>query len=897
MTLASGTRLGPYEVVSPLGAGGMGEVYRARDTRLGRDVALKVLPQEFAGDKERLRRFEDEARSASSLSDPHIVAVFDVGEATGVHFFASELVDGQDLRRLLVPGGLPLRRALDLAEQVASGLAAAHEQGIVHRDLKPENILVTRSGVAKVADFGLAKRIETPGFEQSRAPTSAGSVTEVGAVVGTVAYMSPEQTRGAALDSRSDQFSFGSILYEMLTGKSAFGRGNAAETLSAILREEPAPAATIEPGTPEPVSWILGRCLAKEPEGRYASTRDLAADLKACGRRLGDASQSKVRAAASETAGASPPLWLTAAAAAAGLVVGAAVALWVRRPVETELPIVRDLTYSGHDSSPAASPDGKSIAFVSDRDGHDRIWIKQLATAGEAALTEGPDRSPRFSPDGSAILFTRSEGNRNTLYRTATVGGEPRRIVENASEGDWSPDGKSIAFVRWIPVGGTAVGLVNPDGTSEREIARIAGRPLLHPRWSPDSGTIALSEVANGGAHRSLYLVAASDGRVRTVAPARQQGWLSSVAWCGSSRQVVYAEADSPVAATTSSSAHVVLQDLVTGRVRNLLWLPASGPVLDIVAGGQLVFDVNAMRQNLREVSLSRSDARGGNWLTRGSSSDRQPAYSPDGERVVFSSNRSGNLDLWQVSTKSGVLGRLTDDAAVDWDPAYTPDGRHILWSSNRSGPFEIWMADADGSGARRVSNDGEDAENPSMTPDGQWIVYLSLSHDHPGVWKVHPDGTGRVPVLKGIFPYPELSPDGRYLACRTNDDPNHVMLRVYEFSEGKPTAFRIPLEILRGSAATSVGRSRWMPDGKRIVFIRQNEHGVYGLDSQAFDPAVDTSSTRRALFEADPDLSDESFGISPDGSRITLAGWEQLTSVAMAEHVPRVAPPVRKTP
>ncbi|HMA18210.1 MAG TPA: serine/threonine-protein kinase, partial [Thermoanaerobaculia bacterium] len=275
-TLPAGIRLGPYEIVALLGKGGMGEVYRARDPRLGREVAIKVLPKEFAHEPERLRRFEEEARSASALSDPHIVMVFDVGEANGIRFFASELVEGSNLRLLLESGSLAVEKALNLAEQIASGLAAAHEKGIVHRDLKPENILITKSGLAKIGDFGLAKLVES---SVSDGPTIGGHQTSAGMILGTVAYMSPEQVRGQPVDRRSDIFSFGALLYEMLTGRKAFQGDTAAETMARILRDEPEPLEQVTPYVSAPVRAIVERCLAKEPRGRYDGAHDLARDL------------------------------------------------------------------------------------------------------------------------------------------------------------------------------------------------------------------------------------------------------------------------------------------------------------------------------------------------------------------------------------------------------------------------------------------------------------------------------------------------------------------------------------------------------------------------------------------------------------------------------------------
>src|SRR5215813_9406424 len=281
MTLAAGSRLGPYEILAPLGAGGMGEVWGARDTRLARSVAIKVIPPDFASDPARLKRFEKEARAASALNHPNIVTIYDIGSADSVAFIAMERVEGKTLRELLLAGGLSVKKMLPIAAQIAAGLAKAHEAGIVHRDLKPENVMVTNDGLVKILDFGLAKQTGpvSASDEGSHLPTETG--TSPGVVLGTVGYMSPEQAAGQLVDFRSDQFSFGSILYEMATGKRAFQKATAVDTLSAILHEEPKPIAETSPGAPAPLRWIVERCLAKDPEGRYAATKDLTRDLAA----------------------------------------------------------------------------------------------------------------------------------------------------------------------------------------------------------------------------------------------------------------------------------------------------------------------------------------------------------------------------------------------------------------------------------------------------------------------------------------------------------------------------------------------------------------------------------------------------------------------------------------
>jgi serine/threonine protein kinase len=288
MTLAAGTRLGPYEILSPIGAGGMGEVYRAKDPRLGREVAIKVLPESFAQDKDRLSRFESEARSASALNHPNIITIHEIGSANGTAYIAMEYVDGTSLRELLASGPLAGKRMLDLAVQVAEGLAKAHGAGIVHRDLKPENVMVSRDGFVKLLDFGLAKLFVPPSDQQSAAPTAIHQETAPGTVMGTVGYMSPEQASGRPVDFRSDQFALGSILYEMATGQRAFQKNTGAETLTAIIRDEPEPVAQVNPKAPAPFRWIVERCHAKDPDERYASTRDLARDLKSVREHLGE---------------------------------------------------------------------------------------------------------------------------------------------------------------------------------------------------------------------------------------------------------------------------------------------------------------------------------------------------------------------------------------------------------------------------------------------------------------------------------------------------------------------------------------------------------------------------------------------------------------------------------
>jgi Tol biopolymer transport system component len=909
MTLAPGTRLGPYEILAPLGAGGMGEVFRARDTRLGREVAVKVLPEEVAKSPERRARFEREARAVAALSHAGILALHDVSLDDDPPFVVTELLEGETLRERLAEGPLPVRKATDYAIQAARGLAAAHAKGIVHRDLKPENLFLVRDGQLKILDFGLARQEASGGATDTRSPTLAPP-TDAGTVLGTVGYMSPEQVRGETADARSDIFSLGAVLYEMLSGRRAFQLGTAAETMTAILREDP-PALERDRASsaglvPAGLERVVSRCLEKSVEERFQSARDLGFALEAAS--LSTTSPSGAVATVRAPRGGRARRWT---AAVLGLLVGAiagAVAgrALVKQP-PYEPPRVRPLTFSGHDSDPAVSPDGRLVAFASDRDGRSRIWIKQLQGGGEAPLTGGPDSKPRFAPDGSNVLFLRTEGGRLDVYRTALVGGAPRKVMEDVAGADWAPDGSSLAFVRGRQEEGQGyrLGVRGLESPSERILYEAPGQSLLLPRFSPDGKEVAVVEGSLvGNAQYTVVLVDTASGKARRVTTPGLP--LACGAWSGRGNAIVMARAGSVIGDTSGVPARMFLLDTRNGAERSLLWanglFPLSGTgrevaSCDVVGAGQIVYEAIEARLNLNEVAIG--PTRGGERpLTVGASRDRQPAYSPDGERIVFSSNRSGNLDLWVLEPRTGALRQLTDDPAQDWDPGFSPDGRHVLWSSDRSGHLEIWMADADGSNARQVSHDGVDAENPTATPDGRWILYASGNRQKLGIWKVRPDGQDATLLAPGGDVVPEVSPDGRRVLFATLEAATRRVIRVVEIESGTRVPFEIGVDWPPFANSQILwGRARWMPGGRAIAFVGADAEGHSGVYVQDFAPGRDTTSSRRRLAGFSPEFFVESLGVSPDGKRLTISTLRQSSTLFLAEGLPGVEPPRRPAP
>src|ERR1700689_677670 len=538
MALLSGTKLGPYEILSLIGAGGMGEVYRARDTRLQRDVAIKILPNALAQDQDRLRRFEQEARAVAALNHPNLLAIHDIGEQNGTRFIVSELLEGQSLRAELDSGPLPQRKASDYAAQIAQGLAAAHEKNIVHRDLKPENIFITREGRIKILDFGLAKfapaKSETR--HESAGLTLTSSPTEAGMVMGTAGYMAPEQVRGAAIDSRTDIFAFGAVLYEVLSGRRAFRRDTAAETMTAILKEEPPDLSEMNQPISPGLARIVRRCLEKQPEQRFQSAKDLAFALEAL-----TGATSKTAATA---VGAERPRWLgfVAIAAVAGVAIGAAIA-WFLRPAPPLPPTFERVSFRhGEVIRGRFAPDGKTVLYSARFSGGapDTYNIRE----------DYPESTPA-GLGGATVLSISRQGQMAVLIRpqffahyqwggtlaVSPLGGSaPRELLENVYDADWSPDGNDLAVI---------------DRTGNRwRLQYPMGKVLLDgknwmsdPRVSPDGKQVALFRHPPNTDDRGDVILVDRAGQVKILST----GWesLEGLAWAPSGKEVWFSAAAS----------------------------------------------------------------------------------------------------------------------------------------------------------------------------------------------------------------------------------------------------------------------------------------------------------------------------------------------------------------
>ena len=765
MPVSPGSRIGPYEVTSAIGAGGMGEVHRARDTRLGRDVAIKVLPALYSRDPDRLRRFEQEARAASALNHPGILTIHDFGEHDGAPYVVAELLEGQTLRGRIEAGALPARKALDYAIQIARGLAAAHEKGIVHRDLKPENLFVTRDGRVKILDFGLAKLVE-PGTPKTHAGDTRTLGTEPGTVLGTVGYMAPEQVRAEPTDHRADIFAFGVILYEMLTGERAFIGHSPVETMSAILKEEPKELTRNSARIPPGIARVLTHCLEKEPAARLQSARDIAFHLESLADAESGPSHEVVPAPRRRLRWAVAPVLLLAAAGA-GHAIGRARA--TPPPAASAVSMYRLTDFAGLEEAPAIAPDGKSVAFTAYVGQTRQIWVR-LVTGGSALqLTrdEADHQAPRWARDGAALLYYSppTGDSQGTLWEVPSLGGSPRRVANSIGGGDISYDGKRVAFFRFAQDHIELV-VAARDGSQPRTIATLPlGQYYLSPRWSPDDRMIAFQR--GFVFTHDIYAVPSDGGTVRTITS--EANLLSGFAWTPDGSGIVYSSARGSTVLYLPTF-NLWATSLEGGGLRQLTFGEASYVEPDLDARGVLVASRIQRELNIWKFPVEGSPTENvsrGVQITRQTGQVQTPSIGASDREIVYLSDSGGHGNLWIVDTQTGATKQITfeqDPGVGVGVPVWSPDGRHIAFYSTRNAVGRNLLVNPDGGNLRQVIPNGGWAV---WSPDSRWIYYNENVQSTAAVGalkKIRPEGGEPVTVRDDKGNRSAISPDGSTL-------------------------------------------------------------------------------------------------------------------------------------
>lgn len=824
-----------YKVLSKLGSGGMGEVYLAEDLQLGRKIALKMLPEELTRDSGRINRLEQEARTASSLNHPNIVVVHELGQAEGAYFIATELIEGDTLRQRIDRGPLTIQETLDIVLQVATALNAAHSAGVIHRDVKPENIMLRPDGIVKVLDFGLAKPVSI-----SEIATMQATTTGPGFVLGTLPYMSPEQARGLPLDVRTDIFSLGVTLYEMLSGSRPFQGKTPSDTLVQVLQDHP-PA--MHSSVPETLRWIIEKSLLKEREDRYQTIREMLADLKNFKQRIEFEAQLEHQTTAGITA--APVM-----------------------PVSARL---MQLTFAEEvEQSPEWSPDATQLFYCRDVSGVRKIFRKDVDSGNESQITHGPydDIQPACSPDGATLLFVRGRvpnvrlepgdvfgihSDPVDLYTLNLSSGKESKLLENAYNPAFSADGKSIAFdASWA--GPRRIWIANRNGYNPQQVTSDMSEAMVHirPRWSPDGERIVFQNIertkfdirvatlqtrdivwVTNDLFQDLNPVWSPSGRFIYFSSYRSGGlnlWRIRVAQEGKpfgAPQQVTAGAGQDVEVTISRDgkrlAFSTLKqnaDIWKLPVDPASGIPAGSPVAVIAGsreesrgawspdGAQIAF--NSDRGGSMNIWLYSARDNSIRQLTRGAGGDFQPNWSPDGTRLVYFSSRSGFPGIWGVEIATGEVRELAIGHCISINPFYSRDGRWIAYQSDQSGRLEIWVMQADGSNLRQVTNTGCGGHFLRWSRKSDSLIYY-CPFGNRRVLRVRLDGeeSETLPEVAGGS-HLSFSPDH----SRIMDVVGHKTLWVSPLQSGVPEkVFEFENPTVR------IDYPVWSPDGAFILF------------------------------------------------------------------------------
>ncbi len=848
MPLATGSRLGPYEILAPLGAGGMGEVYRAHDSRLDRTVAIKILPASFASDHDRLQRFAQEARAAAALNHPNILSIFDIGDADGTTYVVSELLEGETLRARLQKAPVPLRKAINYALQIAHGLAAAHEKGIIHRDLKPENHFLTNDDRVKILDFGLAKMMRQPGSTDTGDAMTVQVATEAGMVMGTVGYMSPEQVRGKPAVPESDIFAFGAILYEMVSGKRAFHRDSAVDTMSAILHEEPPDLTETARNVPGGLERIVRHCLEKNPAQRFHSAGDLAFDLEA----LTDVSSSKsgtlaaarqVRAQDFRRKLTFTGLALAVAAAVLGL------GWWIGRSTAfTPPPEYQQITFrTGSIGNARFTPDG-SVVYQAAWDGTPgQLYLARTGEYGSRELGLKDAELLAVSKTGELAIRLDTVGmagyaRSGTLARVPLSGGTPREVLENVQDADWAPDGQSMAVVRFVPE--------NRHWRLEYPV----GKALLDginwistPKISADGKSVAFADHQNStGDDEGSIAVIGPDGKEKILST----GWISieGICWSPSGDEIWFAS-------TKTGSAENLRGVTLSGKLRDITNVP-GGMWLQDIRNGLALTVTHQQRIGIRGLAPGATEERDLGWfgwsIPRDFSRDgkkvlfeeegegggpnytvflrdtdgsppvrigegRAEAISPDNKWVVTQPIEQGVLRL--VPAGAGEARELTHDKIRYTHLRYMPDGKRLLATGIETGHgARDYLIDLSNGNSTPLTPEG--TTGSILSPDGRSFLVVDREAKW-GIWSLDTNSVRPIPGLDSNKYYISgWTPDGLSVyALSSLQKETQAKVYLVNVTTGKMDYFKTFGEHI-GSGITAVSGPDYSADGKAYVYI-----------------------------------------------------------------------------
>jgi eukaryotic-like serine/threonine-protein kinase len=862
MNITPGARLGRYEIHSLLGAGGMGEVYRARDPKLNRDVAIKVLPAAFSADPERLRRFEQEAQAAGALNHPNILAIYDVATHEGAPYVVSELLEGETLRERLKGAALPARKALDYALQIARGLAAAHEKGIVHRDLKPENLFLTKEGRIKILDFGLAKLIE-PKVEagmQTGVPTRT-LLTDPGTVMGTAGYMSPEQVRGQLVDHRSDIFSLGVILYEMLAGERPFRGESAVETLNAILKEDPPELRKLRGrnGDASPaLERVVQHCLEKSPDQRFQSVNDVAFALEAPSE-LSASTPVSVAAAPGRSHKRERLAWIVASICfVCFLAVLPFVIAYFRRATVDGRPIRVSVVLPEKDPYFTVSPDGQRLAFVGlTSEGTDLLWLRPLDSLAPQGLpgTDGA-KNPFWSPDSRSIGFF-AQGK---LKKMDVSGGPPQTLCDapDGFGGTWNRVGVIVFTPTWgvglyrVSAGGGAATVVTALDGSRRESVH------LRPYFLPDN--LHFLYLAYGAQRETVIYIGSLDSKER-----RRLLNADSYAAYTPPGYLLYVR-EGLLLAQPFDAKHLQLTGEPFSVAGQVGYYPGDGNASFSVSENGVLAYKSSYTRSTQLIWFDRTGKKIGSIPSTGE--HRTLRLSPDGKRVAFGRNDPRKqADIWLLDLAGGTPKRFTFSTASDYAAAWSPDGSRIIFSSDREGAFNLYQKASSGATSEtELFQSGTDKIVTDWSADGRFILYENLDPKTKyDLWALPLFGD-RKPMLFLQTPsnehQAEFSPNGKWVAYTSDESgKSEVYVQSFPASGGKSLV------------STDGGADpRWRQDGKELFYLSPDRKlmAVPVNGETTFEPGVPKGlfQTRvPALTVYDRNL----YAVTKDGQRFLI--------------------------